>query len=146
MSTVDLLKIRKLYQEKRYSDVVFEIELTTTENNRSSFLHNLLGVCRASQKGKTDRDIQYALNDFQTAFYKDNLGQISLDALLGHITLCAEMGRKENALVNNFLISEKMYLEAKKKYSKNFKYLNHGIDLYKYLLKHEKKISNILES
>ena len=145
MSTVDLLKIKKLYQEKRYSDAVFEIELTTTENNRSSFLHNLLGVCRASQKGKTDRDIQYALNDFQTAFYKDNLGQISLDALLGHITLCAEMGRKENALVNNFLISEKMYLEAKKKYSKNFKYLNHGIDLYKYLLKHEKKISNLLE-
>ena len=139
MSTVDLLKIQKLYQEKRYSDVVFEIELTTTENNRSSFLHNLLGVCRASQMGKTDRDIQYALNDFQTAFYKDNLGQISLDALLGHITLCAEMGRKENALVNNFLISEKMYLEAEKKYSKNERYIGYGLDLYKYLIKHKER-------
>ncbi len=145
MSTVDLLKIQKLYQEKRYSEVVFEIELSTTEKNRSSFLYNLLGVCRASQKGKTDRDVQYALNDFETAFYKDSLGQISLDALRGHITLCAEMGRKENSLINNFLISEKMYLEAEKKYSKNFQYLNCGIDLYKYLLKHEKKISKVLE-
>ena len=145
MPTVDLFKIQKLYQEKRYSEAIFEIELTTTDKNRSSFLYNLLGVCRASQKGKTDRDIQYALNDFETAFYKDNLGQVSLDALCGHIALCVEMGRKENALVNNFLISEKMYLEAEKKYSKNIQYLKYGIDLYKYLLKHDKKISNVLK-
>ena len=145
MPTVDLFKIQKLYQEKRYSEAIFEIESTTTDKNRSSFLYNLLGVCRASQKGKTDRDIQYALNDFETAFYKDNLGQVSLDALCGHIALCVEMGRKENALVNNFLISEKMYLEAEKKYSKNILYLKYGIDLYKYLLKHDKKISNVLK-
>ena len=71
MSNFDLEKLKKLFQEKRYTDVVFEIESSTTEKNRSSFLHNLLGVCRASQKGKTDRDVQYALNDFETAFYKD---------------------------------------------------------------------------
>ena len=141
----DLEKLKKLFQEKRYTDVVFEIESSTTEKNRSSFLHNLLGVCRASQKGKTDRDVQYALNDFETAFYKDNLRQISLDALCSHITLCAEMGRKENDLINNFLISEKMYLEAEKKYSKNVKYLGFGLDLYKYLFKHEKRISKVLE-
>ena len=55
------------------------------------------------------------------------------------------MGRKENALINNFLISEKMYLKAEKKYSKNFKYLTYGIDIYKYLLKHKKRISKVLE-
>jgi len=103
MSTVDMIKIQKLVQQKRFGDVVFEVESTTSENNRSAILHNLLGVCRASQKGKTDRDVQYALDDFEKAFYKDNLGQISLDALCSHITLCAEMGRKENDLVNNFL-------------------------------------------
>ena len=102
MSTVDMIKIQKLVQQKRFADVVFEIESATSENNRSALLHNLLGVCRASQKGKTDRDVQYALDDFEKAFYKDNLGQISLEALCSHITLCAEMGRKENALVNNF--------------------------------------------
>ena len=145
MSDVNLPKLQKLFQEKRYTDVVFEIEASTTEKNRSSFLHNLLGVCRASQKGKSDRDVKYALDDFEAAFYKDNLGQISLDALCSHITLCAEMGRKENDLVNNFLISEKMYLEAEKKYSKNIKYLGFGLDLYKYIIKHEKRISNVLE-
>ena len=79
MSTVDILKIQKLVQQKKFADVVFEIESATSEINRSALLHNLLGVCRASQKGKTDRDVQYALDDFEKAFYKDNLGQISLD-------------------------------------------------------------------
>ncbi len=145
MSDVNLPKLQKLFQEKRYTDVVFEIEASTTEKNRSPFLLNLLGVCRASQKGKSDRDVKYALKDFEAAFYKDNLGQISLDALCSHITLCAEMGRKENDLVNNFLITEKMYLEAEKKYSKNIKYLGYGLDLYKYLIKHEKRILKALE-
>lgn len=145
MSDFNLQKLKKLLQEKRFSDVVFEIESTTSEKNRSAVLHNLLGVCRASQKGKTDRDVQHALDDFEKAFYKDNLGQVSLEALCSHITLCAEMGRKENDLVNNFLKSEKMYLEAEKRYSKNFKYIGYGLDLYKYLIKHEKRISKALE-
>ena len=36
-----------------------------------------------------------------------------------------------------------MYLKAEKKFSKNEKYLGHGIDLYKYLLKHKERISKI---
>ena len=141
MSDVNLSKLKKLFQEKRYFDVILDIESSTTENNRSPALHNLLGVCRASQKGRTDRDTKYALDDFEKAFYKDNLGEISLEALCNHIKLCAEMGRRQSDLVNNLLTSEKMYLKAEKKFSENEKYLLHGIVLYKYLLKHGYKLS-----
>ena len=51
MSNVDMQKLKKLFQEKRYSEAVFEIEASTSEKNRSSALYNLLGVSRASQKG-----------------------------------------------------------------------------------------------
>ena len=81
MSNVDTLKIKKLLQEKKFSEVIFEIESLTSEKNRSPALHNLLGVCRVSQKGRSDRDVKYAFNDFETAFKKDDLGQISLDSL-----------------------------------------------------------------
>ena len=141
MSDVNLSKLKKLFQEKRYFDVILDIESSTTENTRSPALHNLLGVCRASQKGRTDRDTKYALDDFEKAFYKDNLGEISLEALCNHIKLCAEMGRKDSELLKNMLTSQKMYLEAEKKFFKNDKYLSHGIDLYKYLIKHKEKIS-----
>ncbi len=145
MSGIDLQKIQKLLREKKYSKIIFEIEGLTLEKNRPASLHNLLGVCRASQKGRTEEDVQYALNDFESAFYKDNLGQISLDALCSHITLCAEMGRRESDLVNNMIKSEKMYLEAEKKFSKNEQYIGFGLDLYKYLLKHRERISKLEE-
>lgn len=145
MSGIDLSKVQKLLKEKKYSEIIFEIEGLTLEKNRPAYLHNLLGVCRASQKGRTEMDVQYALNDFEAAFYKDNLGQISLDSLCSHITLCAEMGRRESNLVNNMIKSEKMYLEAEKKFSKNEKYIGFGLDLYKYLLKHKERISKLEE-
>ena len=141
MSEVNLSKLKKLFQDKRYTEVVLDIESSTTENNRSPALHNLLGVCRASQKGRTDRDTKYALEDFEKAFYKDNFGEISLESLCNHIKLCAEEGRKDSDLLNNMLTSQKMYQEAEKKFSENFRYLSHGIDLYKYLIKHKEKIS-----
>ena len=143
MSEVNLSKLKKLFQEKKYSEIVMDVELKTKEHDRSPALHNLLGVCRASQKGKSDRDVKYALNDFEAAFYKDNLGEISLESLCNHIKLCAEMGRKDSNLVNNLLVSEKMFLKAEKKFSENERYLAHGIDLYKYLLKHKNRISVI---
>ena len=145
MSGIDLPKIQKLLKEKKYSKIISEIEGLTLEKNRPAYLHNLLGVCRASQKNRTDMDVKYALNDFEAAFYKDSLGPISLDALCSHITLCAEMGRRESDLVNNMIISEKMYLEAEKKFFKNEKYIGYGLDLYKYLLKHKKRISKLEE-
>ena len=145
MSGIDLQKIQKLLREKKYSKIIFEIEGLTLEKNRPAYLHNLLGVCRASQKGRTEEDVQHALNDFEAAFYKDKLGQISLDALCSHITLCAEMGRRESDLVNNMIKSEKMYLEAEKKFSKNDQYIGFGLDLYKYLLKHKERISKLEE-
>ena len=141
MSNVNLSKLKKLFEEKRYSEIVLDIEGSTTENDRNPALHNLLGICRAYQKGKSDRDIKYALNDFETAFYKDKFGEISLESLCNHIKLCVEMGRKDSVLLNNMLISEKMYLKAEKKFSENDRFLSHGIDLYQYLLKHEEKIS-----
>ena len=143
MSSIDTLKIKKLFQEKRYSEIILNVEGSTTESNRTPALYNLLGVCRASQKGRSKRDIEHAFEDFETAFEKDNLGEISLEALCNHIKLCAEMGRKDSELLNNMLTSEKMYLQAEKKFSENDKYLSHGIDLYKYLLKHKEKISVI---
>ena len=64
MSSVDILKIKKLFQEKRFPEIIFEIESLTTDQNRSSALHNLLGVCRVAQKARSDRDIEYAFKLF----------------------------------------------------------------------------------
>ena len=145
MNDTNLSKYKKLFYEKRYGEIILELESSTIEKDRSPAILNLLGICRASLKGKTDRDVDYALKDFEAAFNKDNFGEISLDALCNHIKLCAEMGRKESDKVNNLVVSEKMYSDASKKFSNNERYLAHGIDLYKYLLKHKERISKLEE-
>ena len=143
MTDANLSKYKKLFYEKRYGEIILELESSTIEKDRSPAILNLLGICRASLKGKTDRDVDYALKDFEAAFNKDNFGEISLDALCNHIKLCAEMGRKESDKVNNLVVSEKMYSDASKKFSNNERYLAHGIDLYKYRLKHKERISKL---
>ena len=37
MSDVDLSKIQKTFSRKKYSEIIFEIEGSTTEKNRSAF-------------------------------------------------------------------------------------------------------------
>ena len=143
MSGIDISKIKKLFKEKKFPETILEIESSTTEQNRSSQLYNLLGVCRASKKGRTNKDVVNAFNDFEIAFNKDNLGEISLESLCNYIKLCAEMGRRESDLVNNMLIAEKMYLSAEKKFFNDIRFISHGIDLYKYLIKHEERILKV---
>ncbi len=143
MTGTNLSKYKKLFNEKRYGEIILELESSTIEKKRSPAISNLLGVCRASKKDRTNRDIDYALKDFEAAFYKDDFGKISLEALCNHIKLCAEMGRKESNIVNNLIISEKMYSEASKKFLNNERYLAYGIDLYKYLLNHKERILKI---
>ena len=136
-------KIKKLLKEKKYSEIIIEIKTFSTEKNRSSVLHNLLGVCHASRKGRTEDDVKGALDNFEKAFYKDNLGEISLESLCNHIKLCAEMGRRESNLINKMIIAEKMYLKAEKKFSDNERFILTGLDMYKYLLKHEERIKKV---
>ncbi len=143
MSGIDISKIKKLFKEKKFPETILEIESSTTEQNRSSQLYNLLGVCRASKKDRTIKDVENAFNDFEIAFNKDNLGEISLESLCNYIKLCAEMGRRESDLVNNMLIAEKMYLSAEKKFFNDIRFISHGIDLYKYLIKHEERILKV---
>ena len=89
MSDINMSKIKKLLNEKKYSEIIIEIKKFSTEKNRSSVLHNLLGVCHASRKGRTEDDVKGALINFEKAFYKDNLGEISLESLCNHIKLCS---------------------------------------------------------
>ena len=56
MSDVDLPKLKKLFQEKRYSEIILNVEGSTTESNRTPALYNLLGICRVSQKARSKRD------------------------------------------------------------------------------------------
>ena len=60
-----VLELQELFKKKEYSRVVFEITSQTNEQERSSFLHNLLGLSRVSNNKKNIDALNLAIKDFK---------------------------------------------------------------------------------
>ena len=65
------LETTELFKQKEYSKVVFEITSKTNEEERSSFLCNLLGLSRISNDNKNKNLLSIAINDFKSGFLKE---------------------------------------------------------------------------
>ena len=80
------LETTELFKQKEYSKVVFEISSKTNEEERSSFLCNLLGLSRISNDNKNKNLLSIAINDFKLGFLKEKNTNHSIDCLANFIT------------------------------------------------------------
>ena len=80
------LETTELFKQKEYSKVVFEITSKTNEEERSSFLCNLLGLSRISNDNKNKNLLSIAINDFKLGFLKEKNSIQSIDCLANFIT------------------------------------------------------------
>ncbi len=80
------------------------------------------------------------LHNLKEQFKNTQISIRSIDLVCEYIAICAEMGRAESPLVENFKIAEEMYEECIQKFPDNEKLLLHGVDMYKYLLKLDKRL------
>ena len=80
------LETTELFKQKEYSKVVFEITSKTNEEERSSFLCNLLGLSRISNDNKNKNLLSIAINDFKSGFLKEKNTIQSIDCLANFIT------------------------------------------------------------
>tara|TARA_B100000963_G_scaffold294241_1_gene264835 strand:+ start:1494 stop:3038 length:1545 start_codon:yes stop_codon:yes gene_type:complete len=90
-------------------------------------------------------DALATLHNLKEQFQNTQISIRSIDLVCEYIAICAEMGRKESPLVENFTTAEEMFEECIQKFPENEKLLLHGVDLYKYLLKLDKRVK-ILEA
>ena len=90
-------------------------------------------------------DALATLHNLKEQFQNTQISIKSIDLVCEYIAICAEMGRKESPLVENFTTAEEMFEECIQKFPENEKLLLHGVDMYKYLLKIEKR-TKILET
>ena len=75
------LNLQKLFQQKKYSEIVFEITSKTKEEERSSGLFNLLGISRISNNQNNKDVLLLALKDFKKGYLKEKNTTSSLDSL-----------------------------------------------------------------
>ena len=84
-------------------------------------------------------DARATLSNLREQFKNTQISIRSIDLVCEYIAICAERGRAESPLVENFIIAEEMYEECIQKFPDNEKLLLHGVDMYKYLLKVDKR-------
>ena len=97
------IDIQKLFQEKKYSEIILLLDYKIPENQKNCGLLNLLGVCRLLKvKGKINKeDYIRAINDFKKAFSKEKRTQNSLEAFKNFINVSVDLYNYENSTENH---------------------------------------------
>ena len=136
--TVNFLE---LFKEKKYSTIISIIEDKLNENQRTSGLLNLKGVCRM-MSSKSNDTIKLAIDDFRNSYHKETNKKKSIEQIKNLINASViffdnEFTKNENALNGNF------FQEINSIYVENKELFENNLDLMKTILKVFKRTSNV---
>ncbi len=96
------IKLQKLYTEKKYTELEFEIESISNFKDRSAFLANLLGVTKLKKDLKTDKDWNDAKELFLDAHNKN---PNDIDALCNYANI--SLRQRDYKIALNKLLERK---------------------------------------
>ena len=127
-------KIKTLYEQKKYNELINLVEKNIIEENRPAGLINILGIEKFYKDNLTNKDIFEALSCFEQAFIKGQNSIHGLNAIMNLIKL----GIKSSNVFNNLSIFVKKaadhYNIAEKFFDDKEEFLSAGFTLYSYLL------------
>ncbi len=95
LNTEQKIKFQKLFIEKKFRELEFEIESISDFKSRSPFLANLLGVTKLQKKPNNHEDLIEARNCFYNAYSKD---PNFLEAICNYANLSLKLGDYNHAL------------------------------------------------
>jgi predicted O-linked N-acetylglucosamine transferase (SPINDLY family) len=134
-------KYRKLFEEKKYSELIFLIETSKNENELLAGEHNLLGVSRLLiQKNK--ENILLSLKNFENAYLKEKTTKIGLDGLKNYINLKVDLYKFSNSEID--VKKTLAYFHEAKKYWKYDKNLMLAIKRFYWCLNEVDKVQSVL--
>ncbi len=148
------VNFQSLFKEKKYSTIISIIENKITEDQKTSSLLNLKGVCRMMLSNSTE-SIKLAIDDFSKSYYKETDKNKLEDPIKNLINASVilfdnEFRKNENLLDNNFfeeIIS--IYKENKSLFENNlhllraiFKVFKRSSDI-KNVMKYLEKIAQL---
>ncbi len=94
------IEIQELLKEKKYSEIIFQINSKTKEEDRNSGLFVLLGISRMSLNKKDKDQVKLAVSDFKKGYLKEKTSENSLNALVNFVIASAILSDFENTNVN----------------------------------------------
>ena len=121
----------KIFQQKKYNELIKEIETSVSFEKMDSETLSVLGICKIAKTKKTINDIKNAIQCFKVSYLKNKTSLSGLNGFINFINATVEFRKIENAK-SNFDIAKKFFLEVKKNFEYNEKlYLGMSL-IYKY--------------
>ena len=97
--------LKKLFDEKRYSEIILLIDHKIPEKQKNSALINLVGVCKLLKVKKVGKNnLSEAIEDFRKAYQKEKRTKNALEAFRNFINTSVDLYDFENTNENHQLL------------------------------------------
>lgn len=136
-------KIKNLYIQKKYEEVIEVSEKLTLPEERPSGLINLIGASYYLKQNPTKEDLKIALSSFESAYLKEKNSIHGLNAIKNLVIVSIKSSNIFKEYVKYLDVAKNYYLEASINFEYNKEFLQTGILLFTYLLD-KKKIKEII--
>ena len=136
-------KIKNLYTQKKYEEVIEVSEKLTLPEERPSGLINLIGASYYLKQNPTKEDFKIALSSFESAYLKEKNSIHGLNAIKNLVIVSIKSSNIFKEYVKYLDVAKNYYLEASINFEYNKEFLQTGILLFTYLLD-KKKIKEII--
>lgn len=127
-------KIKILFSEKKYEQVIELTENYTEFKERPSGLINLLGISYYLKKNPTKDDFYKSLNCFEVAYEKEKKTIHGLNAIKNLIIVAIKSTNISKEFKKYLIKAKVFYLEAENFFGQNNEFIQSGINLFLYLL------------
>ena len=105
----------QLFNEKKYSEIIYIIDFELPDNKKNLSIINLLGVCRLLQNNRSREDVIQAIEEFKSVYTKEKQTETSSKAFRNFINAVADLYDFER---------------SKENMDKAFKYFNEALDYF----------------
>ena len=130
--------INVLFSKKKFEEVVFKIKENSHILKNYPDLFNISGVSQILKLNYNKNDVISALNDFENYFLRSKINDKKIEAVCNYITTCVVNSQKYQEIISYFDKAKNLFEKCEQKVGYNERLYLSGIDLYKYILDHDK--------
>ena len=130
--------INVLFSKKKFEEVVFKIKENSHILKNYPDLFNISGVSQILKLNYNKNDVISALNDFENYFLGSKINDKKIEAVCNYIATCVVNSQKYQEIISYFDKAKNLFEKCEQKVGYNERLYLSGIDLYKYILDHDK--------
>ena len=130
--------INVLFSKKKFEEVVFKIKENSHILKNYPDLFNISGVSQILKLNYNKNDVISALNDFENYFLKSKINDKKIEAVCNYIATCVVNSQKYHEIISYFEMAKNLFEKCEQQVGYNERLYLSGIDLYKYILDHDK--------